>query len=247
MRNCVIQNLEELDFSGNEALNSICTNLSFVGRDMKKFAITSCTENEGKSSLAMQIMANLARRGKKVVLVDCDLRKSVMMRHFSITMDENEVVGLAHHLAGYNSIDDILYQTNIPGAYYIPTGRDVMNPLPLLDSMYFSQMLDELARRFDMVFVDTPPIGMVIDSAVVAKSCDGVILAVEYAKRRKGEVIDAVQKIEQSGSPVIGCIINRVSVKTLSERNYYKNHYYAYGHYGKGYGYGSGREKEEKK
>ena len=135
MRNCVIHHLETLDFSGNEALNSICTNLSFVGRDMKKFAITSCTQNEGKSSMSMQIMANLARRGKRVVLVDSDLRKSVMMSHFGITIDGSEVIGLAHHLAGYNTIDDLIYQTDIPGAYYIPTGRDVMNPLPLLDSL----------------------------------------------------------------------------------------------------------------
>ena len=228
MRNCVIHDLETLDFSGTEALNSICTNLSFVGRDMKKFVITSCTQDEGKSSMAMQIMANLAKRGKSVVLVDSDKRKSVMMRHFGITMDGDEVTGLAHHLAGYNSIDEIIYQTNIPGAYFVPIGRDVVNPLPLLDSKYFAQMLDELAMRFDMVLVDTPPIGLVIDAAVVAKSCDGAVLVVEFAKRRKGEVTDAVRKIQQSGSPVIGCIINRVSVKTLSERNYYKNHYYAY-------------------
>ena len=247
MRNCVIHDLETLDFSGTEALNSICTNLSFVGRDMKKFVITSCTQDEGKSSMAMQVMANLAKRGKSVVLVDSDMRKSVMMRHFGITMDGDEVTGLAHHLAGYNSIDEIIYQTNIPGAYFVPIGRDVVNPLPLLDSKYFAQMLDELAMRFDMVLVDTPPIGLVIDAAVVAKSCDGAVLVVEFAKRRKGEVTDAVRKIQQSGSPVIGCIINRVSVKTLSERNYYKNHYYAYSHYGKdGYGYGYSNLKEDK-
>ena len=250
MRNCVIHDLETLDFSGTEALNSICTNLSFIGRDMKKFAITSCTQDEGKSSMAMQIMANLAKRGKSVVLVDSDMRKSVMMRHFGITMDGDEVVGLAHHLAGYNSIDEIIYKTNIPGAYFIPIGRDVVNPLPLLDSEYFARMLDELARRFDMVLVDTPPIGLVIDAAVVAKSCDGAVLVVEFAKRRKGEVTDAVRKIQQSGSPVIGCIINRVSVRTRSERKYYKNHYYSYTHYAKngvngGYGYGYKRDGQE--
>ena len=247
MRNCVIHHLETLDFSGNEALNSICSNLSFVGRDMKKFAITSCTQNEGKSSMSMHIMANLANRGKRVVLVDSDLRKSVMMSHFGITIDGDEVIGLAHHLAGYNTLDEIIYRTDIPGAFYIPTGRDIMNPLPLLDTKYFSSMLDELAARFDLVLVDTPPIGVVIDAAVVAKACDGAVLVIEYAKRRKAEVADAVQKIEQSGCPVIGCIINRVSLKTFSERNYYKNHYYAYSKYGDTYGYSkqeTGRDNE---
>ena len=239
MKKCTIQNQEKMDFAGNEALNSICTNLSFVGRNMRKFAITSCTENEGKSSMTMQIMINLARRGKKVVLVDSDLRKSVMMRHFDITMESEDIVGLAHYLAGYNTLDEVIYKCDIEGAYYMPTGRDVMNPLPLLDSEYFAAMLEELASRFDMVLVDTQPIGVVIDSAVVAKSCDGVVLVIEHAKRRKAEVVDAVRKIEQSGSPVLGCIINRVSVRTLSERSYYKNHYY-YSNYGKGKGYGYG-------
>ena len=240
MRSCKIRNVEELDFSGMEALNSISTNLSFVGRDMNKFVITSCTENEGKSSMAMQIMLNLAHRGKKVLLVDADLRKSVMMRHFGIELEEEEPTGLAHYLAGLCTLEDIIYKSDTEGAYYIPTGRDVPNPLPLLDSTYFTELLDELGHTFDIVLLDTPPIGVVIDSAVVAKSCDGTVLVVEYAKRRKGELVEAVRKIEQSGSPVIGCIINRVSVKTFSERSYYKNHYYSYAGYGKGYGYGYG-------
>ncbi len=232
MRKVKISKMETLDYSGTEALNSICTNLSFVGRDMKKFVFTSCTENEGKSSMTIQIMANLSRRGKRVCLVDGDFRKSMMVKRFGITpVETGELVGAAHYLAGYNSLDDVIYETDIPGAYFVPVGREMANPLPLLDSVYFSQMMDELANMFDLVLVDAPPVGLVIDSAVIAKSCDGAVMVVEYGKRRKGEVIDSVRQIEQSGCKVIGCIINRVSIRTLSERNYYKNHYYTYSHY----------------
>ena len=66
MRNCEIQRIEKMDFQGEEALNSICTNLSFVGRNMKCFVVTSCTENEGKSSLVMHIMQNLAERKRRL-------------------------------------------------------------------------------------------------------------------------------------------------------------------------------------
>ncbi len=241
MRTCEIQRLEKMDFQGEEALNSICTNLSFVGRNMKCFVVTSCTENEGKSSLVMHIMQNLAGRKKKVVVVDCDLRKSVILNHFSIRVPGGEITGLAQFLAGYSALEDVVYATNIPGAYLIPAGKDIANPMPLLDSPEFAQLLEYLKQAFDVVLLDAPPIGMVVDSAVVAKNSDGVVLVVEHAKRRKGEVLDAVKQIHQSGCPVVGCIINRVSMKTRSERNYYKNHYYSYSHYshyGEKYGYG---------
>lgn len=247
MRNCEIQRLEKMDFQGEEALNSICTNLSFVGRNMKCFVVTSCTENEGKSSLVMHIMQNLAERKKKVVVVDCDLRKSVILNHFNIKISGGEITGLAQFLAGYNSLEEVVYATNIPGAYLIPAGKDIANPMPLLDSPEFGQLMEYLKQAFDVVLLDAPPIGMVVDSAVVAKSSDGVILVVEHGKRRKGEVLDAVKQIHQSGCPVIGCIINRVSLKSRSERNYYKNHYYSYSHYanyGEKYGYGYGREND---
>ena len=248
MRTCEIQRVEKMDFQGEEALNSICTNLSFVGRNMKCFVVTSCTENEGKTSLVMHIMENLAGRKKKVVLVDCDLRKSVMLSHFSVRVQGGEINGLAQYLAGYSTLEDVVYATNIPGAYLIPAGKDIVNPMPLLDSSEFGQMMEYLKQAFDVVLLDAPPIGMVVDSAVIAKSSDGVILVVEHAKRRKGEIVDAVKQIHQSGCPVIGCIINRVSVKTRSERNYYKNHYYSYSHYtnyGEGYGYGRGEKTSE--
>lgn len=245
MRTCEIQRLEKMDFQGEEALNSICTNLSFVGRNMKCFVVTSCTENEGKSSLVMHIMQNLAKRKKKVVVVDCDLRKSVILNHFAIRVAGGEITGLAQFLAGYSTLEDVVYSTNIPDAYLIPAGKDIANPMPLLDSPEFTQLLEYLKQAFDVVLLDAPPIGMVVDSAVVAKSSDGVVLVVEHAKRRKGEILDAVKQIHQSGCPVIGCIINRVSMKTRSERNYYKNHYYSYSHYSN-YGgkYGYGREEE---
>ena len=244
MKSCKIQRLEAMNFQGAEALNSICTNLSFVGRNMKRFLFTSCTENEGKSSLVMHIMQNLAQRNKRVVVVDCDLRKSVLLAHFDIHV-EGEITGLAHYLAGYNTLEEVLYATNIPGAYLIPSGKDIANPMPLLDSEEFRKLMEDLAQTFDVVLLDAPPIGMVVDAAVIGKNSDGVIMVVAHGKRRKSELMDAVKQVRQSGCPVIGCIINRVSVRTRSERKYYKNHYYSYTHYAKdgdaGYGYGRGK------
>ncbi len=237
MNQVSLREQDTLDYSGKEALNSIATNLTFVGRHMNKFVLTSCAASEGKSSLCLQLMLNLAQRGNSVVMVDADLRASFLMSKLKFEQD-TAVQGLVHYLAGYCELNQAIYQTNVEGAYIIPIGDTVANPLPLLDSPDFGQMMTELSKNFDYVLVDAPPVGVVIDAAVVAKNCDGTVFVIEYGKRGKREVIDAVQQIEQSGCPVLGCVINMVTVKSLSEKSYYKKYYS--GHYSKYYnGYGS--------
>ena len=133
MKKLNINHLEALDYNGNEALNTICSNLSFAGRDLKKVIITSSTAGNGKSYLAMQIAYNLARRGKAVLLIDCDLRRSVMVSRYDIrTPDNSELKGIAHYLAGYADLNDVVYETNMQNLYFLPVGRDVANPVPLI-------------------------------------------------------------------------------------------------------------------
>ena len=179
-----------------------------------------------------------------------ELEAAVLRDETVIRLEGGASTGLAQFLAGYCTLEEAVYATNIKGGYLIPAGKEIANPMPLLDSPEFAQLMDHLSQAFDVVLLDAPPIGMVVDGAVVAKNCDGVVLVIEHAKRRKGEVLDAVKQIRQSGCPVVGCIINRVSVRTRSERSYYRNHYYSYSHYsayGNGYGYGREEEQEDKK
>lgn len=242
MKQVLIRQKDVLDYSGKEALNSIATNLTFVGRHMNKFLLTSCAASEGKSSLTMELMLNLAQRGNSVVLVDADLRASFTMSRLKFDT-EGAVNGLVHYLAGYCELDDVIYQTDVEGAYLIPIGDTVANPLPLLDSQDFSLMMDELSKKFDYVLVDAPPIGVVIDAAVAAKNCDGAVFVIEYGKRSRRDVSDAVSQLEQSGCPVIGCVINMVTVKSLAEKSYYKKYYGS--HYDKYYRGYYGEKKNE--
>ena len=122
MRQAVVNKMETLDYASTEALNTICTNLAFTGRDMKKILFTSNTMAEGKSYLVMQIMQNLARRGKRVVLVDADMRRSFLVRRHRIETD-GEMLGLAHYLVGQCALGDCLYETNLFGACIIPAGH----------------------------------------------------------------------------------------------------------------------------
>jgi len=188
---------------------------------------TSAHEGEGKSFLAMQVMRTLGKMGKSVVLVDADLRRSVLTGRYGMQVD-GEAEGLAHYLAGLCEMESVVYRTNLPGACLIPIGRDVANPLPLLNSNRFPILLDYLARMFDAVLVDSPPVGLVIDAAQIAKHCDGVLFTVEFNGTRRHELKEARHQIEQSGCPILGCVINKVSFDSYSAKRYYNRTYYSH-------------------
>lgn len=232
MKKVTIRQSMTLDYAGEEALNTICTNLAFSGRNLRKIVFTSNLQSEGKSWMAMHVLANLAQRGRKVVLVDADMRRSFLMQRYKMEAN-GEIFGLAHYLTGQCELEDAIYETNLNGACLIPAGRDVTNPVSLVDTPFFKQMLETLSEQFDMVLVDTPPIGMVIDAAEIAASCDGTVLVLDYNKTRIREIRECKRQMEQSGTPVLGCIINKVSFASLSAKKYYNKSYYS--HYRSGY------------
>ena len=133
--------------------------------------ITSCHASEGKSYLSMNLMRTLAQRGMKVALVDADLRRSMVNAQYGLQFENgrNDDKGLSHFLAGMVGMDEVIYQTDIPGALMVPVGRDVPNPLALLSNHHFKDLLDTLAQRVDYVLVDAAPVGVVIDAAEIAK------------------------------------------------------------------------------
>ena len=246
MRTAQITRSEHLDYVGTEAMNTICTNLSFAGRDLHKIVVTSCTPDEGKSTTVMRIATNLAKRGSRVCIVDADLRASVFVERYGMET-AGELVGLAQYLAGHCRLDDAVYQTNLNGLCVIPAGRDVANPIPLLTSAYFGDMLDQLAGQFDTVLVDAPPLGVVVDAAEIARYCDGTVLICKYNTTRRRELRDAKQQMEQSGAEILGVILNMVTFDSLSAKKYYNGSYYS--HYNKGYyrGYGNQSKEEDEK
>ena len=242
-----------LDYAGSEALNTICSNLSFAGKNINKIVITSCEPNDGKSFVAIQIAVNMARRGKKVLLMDADLRLSVLDTIYGIQFTGNGY-GLAHFLSGQCPFEEVMYQTNLPNVYLIPIGSDVQAPLSLIATPDFDHLVKTLGETFDLVVIDAPPVGLVIDAAEIAKSCDGSVLVIEYGKTHRRNLQEAKQQMERAGTPVLGCILNKVEMDRLSTRKYYsyggkygyrKYGYGGYGHYGRGYYRRDKKDKEE--
>ena len=235
MNNLSINLFSPLSYAGAEAVNMLCTNLSFSGENVKKILMTRCHASEGKSYLSMNIMRTMAKLGKSVVLVDADLRRSTIAQKFGVQFASGEqAVGLSHFLAGMADEASVLYETNIPGAYMVPVGRKVSNSLPLLNSQRFQLLLDDLAGQFDYVIIDAPPIGMVIDAAQIAKFCDGTVLVVGYNTVRRQELVDARDQIAQTGCPILGAVMNMTEYDHFLSKKYsYKSYYSHYGYYTK--------------
>lgn len=244
MKNVTLRNLPELSYAGNEAINTLCTNLTFSGENIKVIMLTSCHASEGKSFLALNIVRTMAKLGKRVCLIDCDLRKSVIARRY-MQFETMQNRGTSHFLAGMADVDEVLYETDIPNMYIVPCGRNVSNSLPLVTSSRLNDLIHTIAVEMDYVIVDAPPVGMLIDAAQIATVCDGTLLVVTYNTVRKQELIDAQQQLEQSGCPILGTVINQADFGDYMSRKYYNSKYY-YSHYNYYYGSDSDQKKKSK-
>lgn len=221
-----ISRFRELDFACNESINTLCTNLVFMGSDKKKLMFTSCIAHEGKSFVSMNVMRTLAKLGRKVLFIDSDLRRSQILTRYGLVAEEGDGKGLAHYLAGMAKLEDVVYETNIPGAYMIPVGHAVSNSLALLNTNLFGDMLNRLEDQFDYIILDAPPVGAIIDAAEIAKYCDGAVFVIKYNAVSRKELELAKSQIDRSGCAVLGAVINDVEFDSLSSKRYYNKAYY---------------------
>lgn len=221
------------DYHYNEAIKTLRTNIQFCGNGIKTIMLTSSLPDEGKSDITFAMASSLAQIGKKVVLVDADIRKSVLVSRYHL---EREVSGLSQYLSGQRSLENVLYDTNIENLSIIFAGPYSPNPADLLEESLFGDMISKLKEKYDYIIVDTPPMGNLIDGAIVARQCDGAVMVIESGsisyrleQRVKGQ-------LEKSGCRILGVVLNKVNM----ERNGYYSKYYGkygkyskYGHYGK--------------
>ena len=221
---------KELDYRSNEAYKTLRTNLQFCGDDIKVLTLTSCTPNEGKSNVSFNLAASFAEAGKKVLLVDADLRKSVLAGRYKVGKVEN---GLSHYLSGQADLEDTICQTNIDNFDIIFAGSYCPNPAELLEHNRFSDLIGKMRDEYDYIIIDTPPLGSVIDSAIVAKISDGAILIIEANAISYRFAQKVKEQLERAGCRILGAVINKVQFDS-KKYGYYGNYYGKY--YGKYYG-----------
>lgn len=232
MNTAVIKRIPKRDYATSEALNTICSNIMFSGNSIRTILITSAVSGEGKSYTTLNLAVSFANRGMKVLLIDTDLRRSKLNTRYGIKFDSEKQYGLAHYLAGYCRISDMIYETNVPNLHLVPVGKTLSNTIPLVSSAMFQNMLKELQASYDLILLDAPPVGLVVDAAEMAKYCDGTVLVVAYNETHRRELLEAKRQIEMSGCNILGCIINKVNFDSLTAKKYYNKSYYShYDHY----------------
>lgn len=232
MQKIKIENMPELPYALEEALNRLRINISFLGDNVRKIMITSTDENEGKSFVAVELWKQMAMAGADSILLDADLRKSVLAEKYKITLEGGEKLkGTSNYLAGNDSIEKVICHTDYKGSDILPNVDNVINPSLLIENGRFKQMLDYMGEKYRYIFVDSPPLGLVSDGERIGSLCDGAILVVKGGSTPKSAVRNTIRQLERSNCPLLGIVLNQVSTP---KNGYYAKKYGSY--YGSYYG-----------
>lgn len=195
--------------STSEAYRILRINIDFAGSEIKTIAVTSANRGEGKTTTSLNLAVAYAQAGKRVALVDADLRKPAV--HLSFGWDN--AIGLTSGFTKTNalSVMEITKDTNIDNLYCVTSGPSVHNPSELLASKHMDSLLDELKQRFDVVIVDTPPSSSFIDAKVIASKCDGVIIVVEHGKVKRSVAAKVKEDLQHVKANIIGTVFNKIN------------------------------------
>ncbi len=229
--------LKEQSYTLKESLRALKTNLQFCGDDKKVILFTSAIPNEGKSTVVMDLARSLTDSKKSVLIIDADIRKSVLIgRMRAKTIDGREIFGLSHFLSGQKKMSDVIYVAEQTGMCMLFAGPTVPNPTEMLEKNYFAELIDFAREQFDYVLIDCPPMGAAIDAAVIARHCDGAVMVVSQGSASSRAIMNVKRQLENANIPILGAVLNKVKMK----KNGYYGHYY--GHYYGSYG-DEGRDK----
>ena len=215
------KNKEKTIKKTEEYYNALRTNIQLSGDNIKVIAVTSVQSGEGKSTTSTNIAWAFARAGYKTLLVDADIRNSVMSGVFK---SREKITGLTEFLSGTTDLSHGLCDTNVENLFVVQAGSISPNPTALLQSENFSTMIDTLRKYFDYIIVDTAPIGIVIDAAIITQKCDASVLVTAAGEANRKDVQKAKGQLEQTNKPFLGVVLNKFN--TSAEK------YGSYGEYG---------------
>ena len=208
-----------------EYYNALRTNIQLSGNNLKVISITSVKPGEGKSTTSTNIAWAFARAGYKTLLIDADIRNSVMSGIFK---SRERITGLTEFLSGTTDLSQGLCDTDVENLFVIQAGTVSPNPTALLQSENFKTMLDTLRKYFDYIIVDTAPIGVVIDAAIITQKCDASILVTAAGETNQRDIQKTKEQLEQISKPFLGIVLNKLNTSVEKYGSYG-----AYGSYGK--------------
>ncbi|CAM5185118.1 non-specific protein-tyrosine kinase OS=Ureibacillus acetophenoni OX=614649 GN=SAMN05877842_104147 PE=3 SV=1 [Ureibacillus acetophenoni] len=204
----------------SEQFRSIRTNIKFSmpDQELKTLLVTSAGPSEGKSTTAANIAGVFSQEGKKVLLIDADLRKPTA--HYTFKLRNTN--GLSSVLARQCEVQEAIQPTNVEGLYVIPSGVIPPNPAELLASKQMEVVVQKLLENFDLIIFDAPPILSVTNAQIISHKCDATILVINSGETGKEEVAKAKDVLDKSKANIIGVVMNN---HKLSKDHYYYQYY----------------------
>lgn len=210
-----------------EAFRTLRTNLAFLRekQEGKTLLFTSSIPAEGKSFVASNYAASLAIAHKKVLLVDCDIRRPRAHESFGIKIEQGLESVLTHDVP----VDSLIMRDILPNLDLLPTKNMKHNVTELFLRDKIKNMLKYLENRYDTIILDTPPLAVASDAAILSKAVDGVVVVVGYDQVAKRELEFTKEMLDNAGANIYGFIVNGVDKHGMSYGNYgYYTNYYSY-------------------
>jgi tyrosine-protein kinase Etk/Wzc len=197
--------------SSIESLRGLRAALQFalVDAPNRTITITSPAPSDGKSFLAVNLAALLAESGKRVLLIDADLRRGSLSRYLGRSSEG----GLTELLIHQATLEDTIGQTGVRGLHFIGTGASAPNPSDVITFERFASLLEILETQFDLVIVDTPPLLAVPDAEVIASLAGSTALCLRAGEHSERIIADSIKKLDRARARVIGCIVNAMPAK----------------------------------
>lgn len=205
----------------SEQFRTIRTNIKFSMPDdeLKTIVVTSAIIKEGKSTVSANIAGVFAQEGKKVLIIDGDMRKPTV--HYTFTLQN--VMGLSNLLTRQCTIQEAIQETDIEGLSVITSGPIPPNPAELLASKQMGIVMGMLKEEFDLIIFDAPPVLSVTDAQILSNKCDATILIVNAGETQKNAIVKAKELLDLSKADIIGVIMNNINLK---KKDYYYYQYY---------------------
>ncbi len=218
--------LNKPDSVPSESFRALRTRVQFSRPDkenLKTIVVTSPAPQEGKTFVTINLAGSFAQAEKKVLLVDCDLRKPRVHRVF----DAKKEPGLIDYLVGDRKLEDVIHQSQLKNLSFITSGTIPPNPAEMLDSKQMDLFLNTVRDQYDYVIIDSPPIIAVTDAEILAKKVDGAILVVSSEITEYQMMERAIQLIQHDNTTLIGTVLNNFDTRS-AYGTYYKYKYYYY-------------------
>lgn len=215
------ETLSSLNYSLAESYRTLRTNIEFsnFNKNIKSLIVTSSNPKEGKSTSAAMLAVYMALAGKKIILVDCDLRKSKRKNLFN----RYKSIGFTNVLLGDVPLSETIQKSAIDNLYILTSGAKPPNPAEILCSEKTKELINTLKDDFEYVIIDTPPVGFITDAQILSKYVDGCLLIVESGKSKINEAVRSKKLIEQVEGRILGAVLNKYPDKIFNKeyRQYY--------------------------